>query len=581
MKWEFKKYEKEDTRFNSSSSKFFGDLTPQESLVREFVQNSLDAGFPGNGEPVKIIIKEHIVSKKDIQNYIADLEEHLVACKLHAHKNKECRILTLEDFNTRGLDGNNKDDFFYNDNRNHKESGGGSHGIGKAVFNNSSKIKTFFAYSLFKGSAKIRSIFQGRCVIDTHTIGKKEFYPYGNGKMFENDVSNSDFIDKFFSRNNGKTGLSVAIPYCEIKINDIKESFIKQCYMPIFNEKLVVEIEDKRIDKNALLDSDNPIVKMLLDHETSSPDLIERHIPEKTWKSESGDGVSKLKEDIRKKVENQSSLFSIKLELDLPKMKKGTRKQERGVIEIKVERREDDQSGELDVWRSDVLVSEACGKKASHKGFSTLVLIEGENNPMGGILRKLEDPGHRKWPFSTLPDEVKKNYKAEDIRHLVRFVKKLPQMIIESIRIPPSNLDSGFFSDYFPDISQGSEQKGGGSKERGNTPPEIPHFNQDFNYRSIIGGFSLVLTDKENFQEKNAIVKVAYGITEGNPFKKYRKEDFIFKKNIDIKIRGGRGINCFENEIRFSVKKPTFQINFKGFDPDRELKVEVISEKNK
>ena len=478
------------------------------------------------------------------------------------------------------MDGDNKGDFFYNDNRNHKQLGGGSHGIGKAVFNSSSKIKTFFAYSLFKDGKRTESIFQGRCVIKTHTLDEAEYYPYGNGKMSGGDSSKKDFIEKFFSRHNSETGLSVAILYCGIKINDIKDPCVKQCYMPIFNQKLVVEIGGEKIDKNALLDSDNPIVKMLMEHETSSPQSIERHIPEKDWKLKVGDNISKLKEEIKKKVENQNSLFFIKLELDLPKIKKSLKEQEKGVVEIKVEKREDERNGELDVWRNDVLVSEACGKKAYHQGFSALVLIKGEENFLGKILRKLEDPGHRKWPTSTLPDEVKKNYKADDIKRLVKFITSIPRIIAESIRILPSNLDSGFFSDYFPDIDKSGTQEGRGSTCGKGQPLEIPHYNQDFNYRSMIGGFELVLADQNNFQEKTAVVQVAYGTNEGNPFRRYRKEDFIFKKNIAVKLRGGRAINYSDNEIKFIIKKSKFKISFQGFDPDRELKIKASCEEN-
>ena len=366
-------------------------------------------------------------------------------------------------------------------------------------------------------------------MIKTHTLNEMEYYPYGNGIESDKGNSGMNFVERFFSRKSGQTGLSVAIPYCSIEIDEIKKSCIKQCYMPIFNEKLVFEINGETIDKNALLEADNSIVKMLMEHETSHPEPVERHIPVKSWKQDIGNDIPKLKEEIRKKAEGQNTLFSIKLTLDLPISKVAGRKQEKGIIETRVEKRKDEQGGELDVWRNDVLVSEACGKNAYHKGFSVLVLIEGEKNSLGGILRKLEDPGHRKWPSSTLPDEVKKEYKIGDIKSLVRFVTKLPQTIVESIRITPSNLDSGFFSDYFPDITRGGERKGGGS-EGDNTTLEIPHSNQDFKYTSITGGFKLKLNpNKENFP-KTAVVKVAYGTTDGDPFKKYRKGRFHFQK---------------------------------------------------
>ena len=44
MKWEFEEYGEDSTRQDSSSDKFFKEASESDSLIREFIQNSLDAG---------------------------------------------------------------------------------------------------------------------------------------------------------------------------------------------------------------------------------------------------------------------------------------------------------------------------------------------------------------------------------------------------------------------------------------------------------------------------------------------------------------------------------------------------------
>ena len=179
MEWEFEEYTEDSTRQDSSSDKFFKEVFESDSLIREFIQNSLDAS--NNSEAVKVVINEKLLNKRELKEFLTDLEPHLESCKIQAHRNQQkIKFIVLEDFNTKGLEGKNKEIFFKADNITNKIEGGGSHGIGKAVFSAVSKIKTFFGYSIFNDN---QNIFQGRTVLESHTIGEKEYRPYGNLKI--------------------------------------------------------------------------------------------------------------------------------------------------------------------------------------------------------------------------------------------------------------------------------------------------------------------------------------------------------------------------------------------------------------
>ncbi len=269
MKWEFEEYKEDSTRQDSSSDKFFKEASESDSLIREFIQNSLDAS--NNSTTVRVTINEKFLNKEELKEFLTDLEPHLEACEIRAHKDqKKVKFIILEDFNTKGLEGKNRENFFKADNITNKKEGGGSHGIGKAVFLAVSKIKTFFGYSVFDNN---QSIFQGRAVLKSHSIGKYEYRPYGNLKILVENYT--DFISTLFRRKKKEKGLSVAIPYCDdIKIEHIKQSCLNQFYIPIINEKLEIKIGNDKINKENLLEYiDSPKVNLAMDYATSNGTL--------------------------------------------------------------------------------------------------------------------------------------------------------------------------------------------------------------------------------------------------------------------------------------------------------------------
>ena len=566
MKWEFEEYTEDSTRQDSSSDKFFKEAFESDSLIREFIQNSLDAS--NNSKAVKVVINEKLLNKRELKEFLTDLEPHLEPCKIQAHKNQQkIKFIVLEDFNTKGLEGKNKENFFKADNITNKIAGGGSHGIGKAVFSAVSKIKTFFGYSIFNGN---QSVFQGRAILESHPIGEKEYRPYGNLKISVEKYT--DFINTIFKRKKIETGLSVAIPYCDIKIEDIKQSCLNQFYIPIINEELEIEIGNDKINKETLLDLDNLKVKLAMDYITSS-ETNKYFIKEKEWKSLK---FPELKTDL---IE-QNSFFSLFFKIELPNRQKPSENGE-AILLIKKEEENIEESQVIDFWRDNLLITEAISKGRKQKGYSVIFIIS--NNPLSKLLRTLEDPGHTRWQTGSIKSEVKEKY--INIRKLVDFIKKLPLEFIRQIKYQPIEQDSHFFSDYFPDSSSfGKKQTKEGSSEshkggKLSIISEEPQF-QNFIYKPHKkgDGFTLSLKKQEHHPDK-LTVKTAYGTNKGNAFSNYDKRDFVFDENIAIKLENGKNsgekIFCNENSITYSIVDKKFCISFTGFDPDKELKIDI------
>ncbi len=144
----------------------------EESLVREAIQNSLDAhakceSLEAQSCPARVRIyysgKTKALQKDAYAKYLAGAAEHYTAedCKIGVIPDGDCPFVAIEDFNTTGLTGHIDWDytnikkkppyyrFFWSENQSEKGDGTrGRWGIGKVVFPIASKLRSFFAYSI-------------------------------------------------------------------------------------------------------------------------------------------------------------------------------------------------------------------------------------------------------------------------------------------------------------------------------------------------------------------------------------------------------------------------------------------------
>ncbi len=577
MNWDFEKYTDKSTRQDSPSDKFFNDATVSDSLIREFIQNSLDA-VDNKAKPVRVVINQKQLKKNTLEFLFDDLKQHLSACGKSINDYNQNSII-LEDFNTIGLKGDNKKRFFQADNITDKTKGGGSHGIGKAVFSSSSQLKAFLGYSLFKNHNRNDKIFQGRAVLKTHKINSDEFRPYGNLEI--PDKEHPGLIAELFNRQK-ETGLSVAIPSCDINIKDLEQSCLRQFYIPIINKKLEIKVGNKQITNNTLsnyidssdCDTNGDIknkVELVLDYNTAPDKEVTKYkIKDIDWKN------MKFPQLENKSITNQNQALFIKCDIKLP-VKDGPAEHGSIILLIKKLKEHNINNQEIDCWRDNLLINSALGYSQKEREYSAIMLID--SNPLSKLLRSLEDPGHTKWLTARIKDELKRKY--SNINKLVKFIKKLPFGLIRQMKYPPLNRDLTFLADYFPNISSsetassvnesGSASKIMSKKDliKGSTFENFiykPHKNRD--------GFTLKLKNTESYPDK-ITVRTAYGTNKGNAFNNYDERDFKFDKDIKIKTEQGEKISCKQNYVQYSIINKNFSISFTGFDPDRELKINV------
>jgi hypothetical protein len=171
------------------------EVSLAEALVRESIQNSSDAGN-GSG-PVKVRFAIREISGDQARLISAQLQAlrpHYEACGFDARtiNAMRFRLLSIEDFNTKGLTGSvvdidkgNFDRFWRavgDSGKKGKEGkAGGRWGLGKLVYSSASALKLF--YGLTITAENPQPALLGQVVLENHRIGDA-FHP-AHGFYFE------------------------------------------------------------------------------------------------------------------------------------------------------------------------------------------------------------------------------------------------------------------------------------------------------------------------------------------------------------------------------------------------------------
>ena len=286
--------------YDPIQGEFFSSQSIADRLVRESIQNSLDARA-GTEQPVRIrftLRDRDGLSAERAGAYFNGLLRHLDAAM---EDNAPGRValerlgdgqrvpyLLIEDFNTTGLigdveqfsdpsiSGGSDDNHFYWFVRNVGRSGkrgleGGSWGVGKWVFPDASAINTFFLLTLRQDDQ--RAIFMGQSVLKMHTLGRARYFPYGHFAEIEPDsefalpigapVEIHRVSEDFGLTRAGEPGLSIMVPFPEegLDRDSILRAVIRYYFSPILSDRLLVEVSDSssgdqgiRVDYDTIYD---------------------------------------------------------------------------------------------------------------------------------------------------------------------------------------------------------------------------------------------------------------------------------------------------------------------------------------
>lgn len=616
--WTFRKKMPGEKSRNPMQDEFFASNSETGALVRESIQNSLDACLD-KAEPVRVRFflsgnLTHLGPDKTKEWFGNDAWEHFQVdgngLKNNPLEDSSCQFLVYEDFNTSGLNGDifqdaessgTKNAFYYflrAEGQSDKVEGElGSWGVGKIVFPRSSNLRTIFV--LTTRSEDSKSYLSGQSILKYHSVGGQEYSPDGwFGKMGEDGlglpIDDENTITKFsevfnISRKN-KFGLSLVIPWLDTSITfgELARSVIEEYFFPILMGRLDVLIETDnecvRLDCNTLLDEvekydespDRALVQLveLAGSVFTQPSDQIVHVPKYAgskpeWQSEM------ISDEVAACIWGRLAKNGIAtVRIPVAILHKNNTDVETTYFDVVL--KEHKASVSKPVFVRDGLVIRNVIRPRS-PGFIALVVIM--DKPLKKLLGQAENPAHTEWNKGSDHFKGKYSYGGD----YLNFVRLSVKNIIQYIQKDDDEVDSSILSDLFsiPIQDDGAKPEPAPTPSPGPNvvPPIIPPIIPPKRYYQLVqldNGFRV--SGKMEFSgERKYVVNIAYDTLRGDPFSKWHKADFIVT-NLSINSNDIQNIEAENNNIKFTAGSNIFSIEVKGFDVNRDLKVRVKSE---
>jgi hypothetical protein len=623
--WKFRKMNKGEMNVDPIEGEFFstealGSLP--DALIREAIQNSLDASIPG--EQVKVVItfssSEQNLQPSRSEKYVKGLKSHLEAKGSGliegASLTDPMEYLVIEDFGTRGLEGDikededrgsdgKKNDFFYFWRNIGRAVEGttarGRWGLGKTVFQAASRINSFFGVTIRRDDP--RKLLMGQSVLKIHWCDGTKHAPYGYYGIFEGDFAqpfeDQQFLEEFsrdFSlRRKGESGLSLIVPFPDkdISPSEIIRAAVIQYFFPILSGDLVVTMVAGRNEYD--LDAGS-IFQVVSESDWPDKDTVRRRLELAKWclslipanymqiKEPKTDQAPRWEESLfeseqlnhlRKRFD-EGERIALLVPLWVKKVDEGIQHSSYKVV---LERDGTLERGEDFFIRDGVTIT----------GISTLrqkgirVIVSVSDKSLSKMLGDSENPAHTEW------QERSPKFKGRFDKGVscLRYVKNSPREIVKILSQPAEGMDVKLLSDlFYIDIPSVHEPQGtfetpgqepgvnGGEKQE----PEIMTADRFLQLHRTKQGFRLSVRPGAERIPREIDVEVAYDVRQGNAFKRYSNLDFeLNKPPIRISGKGLKAGVLKPNVLRIVLEERDFHLSVTGFDPNRDLKIRTMT----
>jgi len=611
--WHFRAMDLGEVHVDPVHDEFFKAQDLADALVRESIQNSLDARLPRSRSPVRVRFRfasgVHALHADAVRQYFEGLDEHLQASvkTMHTVLPREAEampFLVIEDFGTRGLtgdphidpelepDGDVKNDFFYfwrNVGRSNKgEVDRGRWGLGKAVFTVASRIRTIFGIT--RRVDDDRSLLLGQSVLKTHVLDGQRVYPYGFFARFERrsglplPIEDPMLLERFvddFSVMRTEPGLSIVVPYYrddELSLENITASAVHQYFYPILRGDLVVEVVDGaralRIAADTIdgLTNDTDVARLC---ELARWSLAQ---PERIALPERDDAAPKWEENMldaaRLAPLRDRFAASDRLAFRVPILVKRKRARPASSwFDVYLERDESLRKPEHHFIRRGITIPDVRPPAASSGEKAARALIVIDDQALSTFLGDAENPAHSDW--SERADKIRTLY--DHGAWTLRFVKNSAAFLASLLARPPVGRDRDLLSDLFsidmPEESQEDRAPRIPIRGMGDVPAsDAPA--PGVTIAKISGGFTIKGADAVVGRALRG--EVAYRVRAGNPFRKHSPFDFDLASDIQVNADGVRLRPTSVNTFELLPSAAKFQVSMKGFDPRRDLIVRVL-----
>lgn len=630
--WHFRAREPGETIREPIQAEFFATESisePGMALIREGIQNSLDASLAGEKVLVRICLSgpEKELGLSNAKRYFEGAWQHL-----HAPKNglqpdqlpsadDLCPFLVFEDFGTCGLEGDPAQAFqppdgsqnhFYHFFRAEGQSDKGSSergiwGVGKHVFLRSSLISTIFGLTVCGENRD--KLLMGKTVLKSHYLDKGQSGYYQDGYFGRKNENNAlvlpleeEEVVKQFSRDfdlhrGDEPGLSIVVPWPDPEINEkaIVKAVLKQYFYPILTGQLDVVVETT--DFEEILEADNlieitdnfggdisdemsPLIKLakwarqLEDDERVT---LQMPYPHRGWRWSEDLFPDGVMESLREHYVNSDR---IAFRIPVTVRKKDDQSPDQATyFDVYLQRDPSEQAGQPIFVREGIIISNVHAPRSR----AVRAIVVAEDQPIASFLRDAENPAHTEWQHDGTNFRGKYKAGAGDLH----FVKRSVYEIVRAIISVDDKEDRTILADFFSIPKEDEEQ------EESNTPhnkPSEPHGREEepqpapppprprgFRIGRVEGGFSVVPSSDESQIPRRLDIRVAYSVRRGSPIRRYDRSDFeLDKEPIQVESEGLSIDECSENRVLITIKNKNFGLHITGFDIKRDLYVRAV-----
>lgn len=598
--WEFNVADPSDVRVEVTQRDQFNndEVGLGEALVREVIQNSSDARSGEGPVKVRFAIRESSGTEAEyFSDLLAPLETHMIATKTECSclLADTCRVLVIEDFNTKGLtgnfnaiDGENFDNFWRAIGKSEKKGqSGGRWGLGKLVYSSSSQVKVFFGLTLRAGDAG--PALMGQAVLSSHVLEGNYHPPHGfwfesRCERFQQPVTDAEEISRFaamtgISRTT-QTGLSIVIPYLLPGITEktLIEGVISNYYFPILAGRLEVEVGDELINRHTF---DEVVSRFDIAASSSIPFSFVRQISDSvagtpTIEAIVAIGRKHLNDDILS-AEEISALKESYARGNLVHLRLPVRLEERsGVV----------RNSHVDLFLKSIPETEKPfslfargpiilpGERKYFGGAMAMGALVANDDGVAALLGDAENPAHTAWNAHAEKLSARWQNGASVLSTIRHALKQLYVLIAEQQEHEQKDALIDFFS-----IADQAQASSGKRTKSPKPKPDVQPREKAISIRGRKGGFEIVAGPGAaawNFP-RNIRVRMAYDIIGADPFKRHSKFDFDLENGSEIEFDTvSSDVAALEpNIMEITVTSPDFRIEATGFDERRDLVVDA------
>jgi len=628
VNWWFAKQPKGVVHQDSVLGEFFATESIDniaDSLVREFIQNSLDATSPSQQLEVRFSVgtMTGAISAKytsGLFDHIAELDSNAAALL-----GNDARYLVAEDFGTHGLRGDpeeefrtptkeyhRKNDFYYfirSQGASEKSSTDrGSWGVGKFTFPMASQINSLFALTIRQDQSEpggVGPLLVGQCFLNNHQIDGVVYPPHGwwsdrVGSGVEtfpvpftgNNEHLASFAADFGLARTSEPGLSVVVPHVhdEMSRQSILKSVLRNYSASILLGQLQVTVNEVG-GESTLLTAENllevaqaaaedvwtsirgevELLKWWANEGRLDPVLLPQPPTgdQTSWKARMSDTD---RDQIQQKLSSGERVV-VRVPVHVaprPKAKVDGVSEPTWSFTDVILQPDDEGASSSTYYREGLRISNVGGNKAV--GVRAITIVE--DAPLASMLALAEGPAHVDWTARG----TRFSGKFADGRNVIAFVKNAAANVVKAARNADSEQGVNLAGDIFhlnPVKGPTGNTDTGNGKEEGDPPvvdpPEpVPH---DVIVDQRRRGF--VVTAPKVSAQTTLRVELAYDVRRGNPFKKWKPLDFTIP---DLKIDLESGVMTGHQDCAFIVEvtdPECFRVEVSGLDPNRDLIVKA------